>query len=332
MRNREDERERIEREASDWVVRIGERTLSPEQEREFAQWRDADPEHERRFRALQRTWGEIPALAGLAALAPLPQAAPAMPAVRRRRWLAGGAATAAAAAIAVVALIPAGRQGAEQHYATALATSRRIALPDGSIVTLGARSAISVRFSANERRIVLDGGEAFFDVVHDAGRPFLVQAGRALVRDIGTRFDVKLGVRTVHVAVQEGQVQVGGARADDSDAAMLRAGQRAEVAQAASSGGRAVTEIVASPLQAAGAWRDGRLVYDNSRLADLVADVNRYYAPGVRLTAGNLGELRITASFRTNEIPAFMDALDGTLPVAVRTGPNGGFEISASRS
>jgi len=216
----------------------------------------------------------------------------------------------------------------EQRYATELAQSRRIVLSDGSVVTLGARSAIAVRFTGAERRVVLQGGEAFFEIAHQAARPFLVEAGASLVRDIGTKFDVKLGAGTMHVSVQEGQVQISPAARADTAEAMLRAGQHAEIALARVDEDRA--RIAVLPSQAAGAWREGRLVYDNARLADLIADVNRYYAPGVRLAAPEVGELRITASFRTNEIPAFMNALSATLPVKAEAGPDGVFAITAS--
>ena len=56
------------------------------------------------------------------------------------------------------------------------------------------------------------------------------------------------------------------------------------------------------------AWRDGRLVYDNARLVDVIADLNRYYGPGVTLDPAS-ADLRVTASFRTNEIPAFLNTL-----------------------
>ncbi|UIJ46287.1 FecR domain-containing protein [Sphingomonas cannabina] len=339
----EDTLDRIEDEASAWVVRLGEGALSPEQAREFAAWCAADPEHDRRFRALQRTWSEIPALTHLAALAlPIPDnvaAAEPPPSTPRRRWMVGGgvAAAVAAAAAALAVLVPTGRPGSGR-YATDLAQSRRITLADGSIVTLGARSAIAVQFARHERRIVLSRGEAFFEVVHDPDRPFLVEAGSSLVRDIGTRFDVKLGDGAMHVSVQEGQVQISGIAGtapSDEGTAMLRAGQRAEIVAAMPSASTSApsdhARIVALPSPAAGAWREGRLVYDNGRLADLVADVNRYYAPGVRLATPDTGELRITASFRTNEIPAFMNALSATLPVRAEAGSNGAFEISTAR-
>ena len=58
----------------------------------------------------------------------------------------------------------------------------------------------------HDRTVELEG-EAEFDVVHDPMRPFRVQAGRALVVDIGTRFDVRLYAtdRSARVAVAEGR-------------------------------------------------------------------------------------------------------------------------------
>jgi len=326
--------DRIEAEASEWVIRLGEGSLSPEQERAFAAWRGADPEHDRRFIAIRRTWAEIPALTGLAALAPMERAVvqpvSAAPPPHGRRALFGGLAAIAAAAAAVfVFALPRTPVDPEQHYTTALAQSSRIALPDGSVVTLGARSSIVVRFTGAERRVVLQGGEAFFEIAHQAKRPFLVEAGASLVRDIGTKFDVKLGAGTMHVSVQEGQVQIGPTARADTAAATLRAGQHAEIALARADEERA--RIAVLPSQAAGAWREGRLVYDNARLADLIADVNRYYAPGARLATPEAGELRITASFRTSEIPAFMNALSATLPVRAEAGPDGVFAIAESR-
>ena len=115
---------------------------------------------------------------------------------------------------------------------------------------------------------------------------------------------------------------------------LLRAGERAEVELTSfdlpTAFAPAPPAIVALPAQAPGAWREGRLVYDNVRLADLVADLNRYYAPGVHLDPGAIGDMRIMASFRTNEIPAFMSALGATLPVRATEYADGAFRVAAT--
>lgn len=339
-RSHDQARDRIDHEASSRIVRASEGALSPEEHRELEAWRAADARHDRTFQAMLRTWDEIPALGGLASLVPPPDpaAAPVRPqdGLRRAYRVSFAALGSAAAAVAALFLVPGAWPKTERHYATAVAKTNRVTLPDGSVVTLGARSAITVKFSDTERRVVITGGEAFFEVAHNAARPFLVEAGSSIVRDIGTKFDVNLGDRSVRVSVLEGLVQVmrTGGGAKPASLKLLRAGERAEVELAffelPSASAAAPPAIVALPAQAPGAWREGRLVYDNVRLADLVADVNRYYAPGIHLDSGAIGDMRIMASFRTNEIPAFMSALGATLPVRATEDADGAFRVAAT--
>jgi len=336
-RSDDGDRDAIDAQASGWLVRLGEGAMPPEEEERLRQWRAADIRHERTFAAMQRTWADIGGLADLGGLVavPPPVAASQGP-DRSRRWTRFGFASmggAAAAAAALFLVAPRSLPVSSQHFRTGLAQTRAITLPDGSQVTLGARSAIDVDFSRGERRVTLSGGEAFFEVAHDAARPFLVAAGPSIIRDVGTKFNVNLGDGSVGVSVMEGLVRIDRAAGGGGTGAaqLLRAGQRAELALSAPAAADASDEpappIVTSIEHAPGAWREGRLVYDNVRLADLVTDVNRYYAPGVVLETRADGDLRVTGSFKPNEIPAFMDALGATLPVSTVEAPDGGFRI-----
>lgn len=334
-----DEQERIDREASDWVMLAEERPLTPAEEAALAAWRAADPRHDRTYRAMLRTWGELPALQELAALAPLddmaaPEPAPARtPRFAARRWAA--AVTALAAVLLALLAVPALLNPASESYATDLAELRRLTLEDGSIVTLGAKSRIEVRIGEGERRVLLKDGEAFFEVAHDPRRPFVVDAGSSLVRVLGTKFDINRASSGVRVAVLEGVVQVSekAPAGDDAEATapprLLRAGQRIELAARPAAPAAVATAAPQAPLpaQAPGAWREGKLVYDNVRIADLIADVNRYYAPGVTIADPQAGELRITAAFRTDEIESFLEALDRGFPVEVDGSADQGFRV-----
>ena len=332
-----DNQDTIDQEASGWLVRIEENGLDRHAQADFEAWLAADPRHGHAYNEMRQTWADIPELndlAGLVSLPDLPEKATPI-GQSRRRWrtaLVAGTGSVAATLIAIVAT-PGYLFAPHSHYATDLAETRIVTLPDGSSVTLGAKSSITVRFTDGERRIVLAGGEAFFDVVHNPTRPFVVEAGNSLVRDIGTKFDVNLSDDTVRVAVLEGAVQVRrGAAATKEPPQLLRAGQQAEVALVVTSADKGAPEsmapIVAETAQTPGAWREGRMVFDNVRLADLAADVNRYYAPGVDLASTNIEDLRVTASFKTSEIPAFMRALSDTLPVQATQDGSGKFTVS----
>lgn len=324
----------IDRVASTWLIRIEEDGLDQEGERDFQRWIASDPRHKSTYDAMRATWSDISGLQGLAALAPTAMGVD-LPSTRQMpaRWrrIAGLAVAASLiAGLLIFRVMP-----RDSSYRTDLAETRIVTLPDGSSVTLGARSSITVAYKAGERRVILSSGEALFDVRHDAHRPFLVDAGSSLIRDLGTKFDVNRTEGSVRVGVIEGRVQVSRTDVVATPPVTVGGGQGVQILQSttADTTGNAAhpAPILVTPQQAAGAWRDGRLVFDNVRLADLSADVNRYYAPGVSLGSAAVGDLRVTAAFKTSEIPAFMDALDETLPVRSERTPDGGFRIVDAR-
>ncbi|ETI65020.1 hypothetical protein C100_04320 [Sphingobium sp. C100] len=332
------DRDRIDEEASTWVVLASERELTREEQRKLDTWRAADARHEAAWQDFSRTWGDIPQMRNLADLVPLHKIAAndRLDNPRPQRWRLPKAAWGAVAAvlIAMLAIPTLLWQSQPEQYATEIAQTRLIALPDGTQVTLGPKSSLALKFSDGDRRVALTGGEAFFEVVHDRSRPFLVEAGSSLIRVVGTKFDVNFTDQTVRVSVLQGLVEV----KDSSSSAtgrpetqMLRAGQRTEILLAKLEAPKVeavkAPAIVALPAQAPGAWREGRLVYENMRLADLVADVNRYYAPGVTMADPSIGDMRVTAAFKASEIPAFMSALGGVVPVRATEATDGAFRL-----
>ena len=97
-----------------------------------------------------------------------------------------------------------------QRY-TSNGETKRIVLPDGSIVILNSCSSISypAKFMGNKRMVKLHG-EGFFKVLHKEANPFIVQASNLKVCVLGTQFDVKSYVkdRIVSVGVNSGRVKV----------------------------------------------------------------------------------------------------------------------------
>src|SRR6185437_2474322 len=96
-----------------------------------------------------------------------------------------------------------------QTYTTETGGSRTVTLPDGSVVYLNTRSRITWVGTEKDRWVVLDEGEALFNVAHNPTRPFRVTAGNREIRDLATEFDVyrKSDGRVV-VTVLSGQVDV----------------------------------------------------------------------------------------------------------------------------
>jgi len=143
-----------------------------------------------------------------------------------------------------------------------------------------------------------------------------VDAGDAAVRVLGTRFSVRRGVEQVNVAVLEGRVEVTPVA---QPSRVLTAGQRittgAEVLEA---------QLESfSPGAAPDAWHAGRLSFDGVPLAEVIADVNRYYPAGITLAASSLANLRVTTSFEAGQIDLMIDSLTVALPLTAERRPDG---------
>lgn len=95
-----------------------------------------------------------------------------------------------------------------QEVATQRGEERHIVLSDGSVVDAGGASEIKLDFTGNRRVVRLESGEAYFKVVHDKRRPFIVETKLGNILDIGTEFDVRLAGNRVVVSVIKGKVDV----------------------------------------------------------------------------------------------------------------------------
>jgi transmembrane sensor len=305
---------RIKSECREWLALMQSGEASEADRARLAAWLRADPRHQRAYDGLHLLWRDISTLNQLKELEPVPsRPAPRSAAQAVRRFVP----LAAAAAVAGLALafflaepqsVPRTVTTAAvqtREYQTQLGEVRAIQLPDGSTLTLGARSRVVVSFSDSERRVQLERGEAYFDVAKNAARPFHVTAPGTAVRVVGTRFDVRVGDSHVRVAVDEGIVAVN----DRSDA--LTRGQRIDVMPDGAM--TAVTQVDGNEVAA---WREGRLVYDGATLADVVSDLSRY-RPNVTLSSAAAGKLRVTAGLRVEQIDQFVDRLPDILPVRV---------------
>ena len=126
------------------------------------------------------------------------------------RWIAWARRSrAAATAAACVVLLAGGGYGWHRWDNTASYTldivtghgeTRSIALPDGSNIALNIDSKLQVRYYPRRRAVVLDQGEAFFQVAAD-GRPFTVDSGVSQVKVVGTAFNLRAAPPCVVVKV-----------------------------------------------------------------------------------------------------------------------------------
>ena len=141
-------------------------------------------------------------------------------------------------------------------------------LEDGSRLTLDARSAIAVDYSSGRRDVRLLSGQAFFEVVAAAERPFVVDASGVAVTVTGTAFSVAASDIGVAVAVQSGTVRV--ARDGRDLAATLTVGQRLRIARDGH-----VAQATINP-EDVDSWRGRRLVVHDATVREVAEQIGRY--------------------------------------------------------
>lgn len=179
---------------------------------------------------------------------------------------------------------------ATRIYVTGVGERNEVHLDDGTRVILGPASRLTV--AAREARLT---GEAFFSVTHDSLRPFTIRAGDATVRDIGTDFTMHSDSgEAVRVVVSQGIVELRHAQ----DSVILVRGDVGvldERGRVQASRGAATEDDLA--------WTQGRLVFRDASLAELAADLRRWYGVEIRVTDSALVGRHFTGSF-TTELPA----------------------------
>ncbi|MBO9560892.1 MAG: FecR domain-containing protein [Caulobacter sp.] len=312
---RSDNTDSIQQAASDWFARLqGDAGL--EDWTAFQAWLEADPAHAAAYDAVEALWVELeelppehvaaPATAPaetVVAFAPRPKP-PAKPPARR--WVWTGLATAAAAAAVVVAVLPQLTRPTFTDYTTKRGETREVALADGSRLTLGGATTLRVRLTRAERDVTLVDGEASFDVAHLENRPFVVAAGDREVRVLGTEFNILNHHDRLAVTVRRGLVQVSGG---PDGAVRLAKGQ-----QLIHTRGSAASLVRATDPDAAFAWKTGKLVYRETPLVEVVADLNRYVATPIRVDP-SAASVKVTGVLVVDEEAAMIRRLELFAPV-----------------
>lgn len=215
----------------------------------------------------------------------------------------------------------------QSAYSTRVGEMAEFALPDGSSISLNTGSEVRVDFTAGERNLTLIKGEAMFTVAKDADRPFIVATGNNRVVALGTIFTVRRNGEEAQVTLIEGRVRVDrGSRADNPASAQLVAGEQLRILPDRS------FAISKAEIARATSWRDGRLVFDQTPLREVLDEFNRYTNEKHVLGDQRLGRLLVNGTFRIKSSEHFAATLEAGFPVTVRARSGGKvFEVSAAQ-
>lgn len=305
-------------------------------------WIAADPEHLHTWTVLREAWllsdrrslrssydadadwpkvrARIDQLRS-SAVATLPERALSRPWSGRRAWIGQGALR--AAVLILVLLLPwaAWKLTRPQRPHAAMAelsaprgATKDAVLPDGSHVRLGAESSIRYAAAFDEpTRTVELRGTAYFEVVHDPARPFLVHVRNGVTtRVLGTRFVVLAYPENprVEVAVAEGRVALSSGTPSEHEVE-IGAGQ---VGQVGRDGAPSVANDTS--LDAHFAWMRGLLVLKDQPLAEALVELGRWYDVQLKVEDSHLAARRISTT--AGDIPLDKVLANITLALGAR--------------
>jgi transmembrane sensor len=197
--------------------------------------------------------------------------------------------------------------GAQYLTAQSLpAKTKVIILADGTHVTLNANSSLRYpeKFS-NGQRIVYLKGEAYFEVVHDSKKPFIIYSGALRTQVLGTTFTVSAysEQKPQKVTVLTGKVGV----VDQSSKAnaILTPGLCAVTDQ---KNRRLAISRMADPADAI-AWMDDKMIFENTTLADVAVALSNKYAVDIVINNQRIASKHITAIFQNQSLPDILNGI-----------------------
>lgn len=327
-------KEDIHQQACEWISKI-DRGLSENEKAELQLWSNLSDTHGQTLFDVAALWDDLSALNELKGLFPLRTKDEVVRTAftDKTRW-----AVAASFALLVItslswivtkqsmqpSLITNNSVG--QIAETQVGEQKPINLADGSVIHLNTNSLVSIQFSENERRIVLQRGEAHFDVAHDESRPFVVEASGNTVTAVGTAFNVQLmNDKEFELLVTEGRVLVKDSllaslqksgpmlqeHALQGKGILMGSGEKAVFNGLVSQSEKLSLDQVQRDL----AWQQGMLVFQGEPLMEALKEVSRYTSINFEISDEAVKERRVAGYFKAGDINGLLFALKNNFQI-----------------
>lgn len=310
----------IDDEASIWLVRLDNGKLSAQSKKELKAWLAADKRHPEALKAMADVWDGIDeALMSidnkdstevgtlLSIFTPL------------LKPVALAASVSFMAMFLWLYVLP---EHETNTYATIVGQQLDASFSDGSVVHLNTNSHIEAEFTDQKRVIRLIKGEALFDVAHDSERPFIVYAGDRLVQAIGTKFVVHLQSENIQVSVTDGKVKMSKVALNTALSDIKEVDTSAQEDNLFIAKGEQVivnkneepklSRFELESMNRELSWLDGKLVFDNEDLFNIIEEINRYIDVTILLEDPSLHKVKISGRFNLEDSEALVEAIELT--------------------
>jgi len=198
------------------------------------------------------------------------------------------------------------------EISASMATTSTHTLPDGTVVSLNSNTHLQYpnRFDGNTREVTIEG-EAFFEVTPDPTKPFIIHAGKAQVKVLGTSFNVRAypDADQMEVIVQTGRVQVLKPKTETkvNNELILTPGQKGTLMYQSNALHKSIND---NPNFIA--WKTHDLVFRSTSLNEVIMNLENVYKVSIRLEDPELGRLLLTAHFNNYPLDFILKVIETT--------------------
>jgi ferric-dicitrate binding protein FerR (iron transport regulator) len=202
------------------------------------------------------------------------------------------------------------------HFKTGAHQQGSVTLPDGTKIRLNRDSQlwISADYGQKSREIKLKG-EAYFKVHHNKNKPFIIRIHGAVIKDLGTEFDVRAipGEDNVQVAVKSGKVSIRSSQDSTTQAAELTGGHFGYLNLKTDS--ISINEFAIKNYLS---WMNGWITFDNAPLRKVSKQLSRIYSVSFAYSAASLKGMKLSANFKRGSLKKALSVISLTLSINYR--------------
>jgi ferric-dicitrate binding protein FerR (iron transport regulator) len=221
-----------------------------------------------------------------------------------------------------------------------------VVMPDGSKVWLNAGSKISYdqRYNLSQREVILTG-EAYFDVVTNPSKPFVVKAGKLAIKALGTLFNVKAypEEHSIITTLERGKIVIEGKDshnkaftvdlkpkqtvvyfADQKDFIAIQNGSsksgdkssKNEVVSHVAMNELSMIKMDAVKTELYTSWRGENWVIEKQNMGNLAQQLERRYNISIEFASENIKKYRFSGTIQNETIEQIMEIMRSTMPLS----------------
>lgn len=296
----------IEAAAAGWLREKHFEAWSDDRQAAFETWLAASLAHRVAYIRLEAAWEKTERANALY------QPMRSVPLRPDKTWTKRVTITAAASMFLVASVIAAKnfQQPEEKVFSTSVGGREMVSFADGSQIDLNTNTVLRTRISATSRLVILEKGEAFFRIKHDASHPFVALVAGHRVTDLGTKFLIRNEPNRLEVALVEGRARFD---TQDSNVRPISVELMPGDVVVSKNNEMTLTRKAAPAMARELGWRHGVVIFDNTTLADAAAEFNRYSTTKLVIVGLSVSALKINGTFQVDSLDSFAETAQDAL-------------------